>query len=154
MRKKISGLVGALLCGVLLCGCGNKTVSFDVSALGNDLKSQIVYQDELMELDADTASMFLNLSDIDIVNSAIYEGSGATAEEIVVLECSSADEASKAKSMLEDRVKEQKESFTDYVPGELTKLDAAVIKSAGNYAILSVSDDSSKASSIIDGYIK
>ena len=154
MRKRISVLLMAGILAVLsLAGCGGKQASFDVKALGNDLSTKIVYQDALTELDVDTASMFLNLSGFSIVNSAIYEGSGATAEEIVVLECASADDAAKAKTMLEERVKEQTESFTDYVPGELTKLGSALIKVNGNYAVLCVCDTPEEASKIIDQYM-
>lgn len=154
MKRRIALLVTVMT--VLVCclaGCGSKEASFDVKALGNDLNTKITYQDSLMELDTDTASMFLNLSDINIVNSAIYEGSGGTAEEIVVLECAGKDDAAKAQAMLEQRVKEQIESFTDYVPGELTKLNAAVIKVNGNYAVLCVCDTPEEASKIISQYM-
>jgi len=152
MKKFRICVTGLLAAGLLLTACG-KSASFDVSSLGQDLKDNITYQDDLMLMDTDTASMFLNLSDIDIVNSAIYEGSGATAEEIVVLECSSAEEAAKAESMLKDRVNEQKESYADYAPDEVKKLDAAIISVNGNYACLSVSDDSDSAKKIISKYM-
>lgn len=146
---------GAILCAAVLIGCGsNKNVSIDVFALGNDLDTKIEYQDDLEQITTDMAAMFLDLSDIDIVNSAIYEGAGGTAEEIAVIECANADEAEKAEEILKNRVEEQKDSFADYVPGELVKLDAAVIRVVGNYAILSVSDDPKTANDIIDGYVK
>ena len=63
------------------------------------------------------------------------------------------EEAKKAEQVLKDRVSEQIESFTDYVPAELTKLNAAVIKVSGKYAVLSVSDDPEKAKKIIDKYL-
>lgn len=149
----VSMMAVCAMATALLCGCGEKAADFDVKALGSELSTGITYQDSLTELDKDTASMFLNLSDINIEECAIYEGSGATAEEIVVLKCASADDSAKAKAMLEERVKEQTESFTDYVPGELTKLGAAVIKINGNYAVLSVSDTPDEASKIISKYM-
>jgi hypothetical protein len=104
-------------------------------------------------MDIDMAGMFLNLSDVNVIKAAIYEGSGGTAEEIVVLECATADDAKKAEEVLKTRVSEQIESFTDYVPEELTKLNAAVIKVSGKYAALSVSDTSDEAKKIIDQYM-
>lgn len=154
MKRLLSGIILGAFCGVLMLGCGQKATNIDVVALGNDLNTQITYQDELAQMDVDTASMFLNLAAADIVSSSIYEGSGATAEEIVVLECSSKEEADKAKTILTDRVEEQIDSFTDYVPEELDKLNKAVIRTTGNYAILSVSNDPNKANSIIDSYLK
>ena len=124
-----------------------------MEALGNELNEQITYADTLMPLDLDTAGMFLNLSEINVTKAAIYEGSGGTAEEIVVLECATEDDAKKAEEVLKTRVSEQIESFTDYVPGELTKLNAAVIKVNGKYAVLSVSDTPDEAGKIIGKYM-
>ena len=154
MKRLNVYLVMVAVCGAVFCGCGEKAASFDVTELGSALNSQITYQDELMLMDTDTASMFLNLSDINIVNSAIYEGAGATAEEIVVLECASAEDARKAENMMKDRVAEQKESFVDYVPEEVNKLNEAIIVTNGNYAVLSVSNDTAGAKKIIEQYMK
>ena len=90
---------------------------------------------------------------MNVTKAAIYEGSGGTAEEIVVLECASDDDAKAAEQVLKTRVAEQIESFTDYVPEELTKLNAAVIKVNGKYAVLSVSDTPDEARKIIDSYM-
>ena len=153
MRKNMIRVIAAVAAVCLMVGCGGKKGDFDVAALGNDLSTKITYADTLAPMDADTAGMFLNLSDINVTKAAIYEGSGGTAEEIVVLECASEDDAKKAEQVLRDRVSEQIESFTDYVPAELTKLNAAVIKVSGKYAVLSVSDTPDEAKKIIDSYM-
>ncbi len=152
MKKTIAILVSVLTV-MGLAACGGKKGDFDVNALGNDLSTKITYADSLGQMDIDTASMFLNLSDVNVVKAAIYEGSGGTAEEIVVLECASDTDAQKAEQVLKDRVSEQIESFTDYVPEELTKLNAAVIKVSGKYAVLSVSDTPDEARKLIDQYM-
>ncbi len=152
MKKAILVLVSVVMV-MTLAACGGGKGDFDVDALGNDLSTKITYKDSLGKMDLDTASMFLNLSDLNVVKAAIYEGSGGTAEEIVVLECASDADASKAEQVLKDRVSEQIESFTDYVPEELTKLNAAVIKVSGKYAVLSVSDTPDEARKLIDQYM-
>ena len=130
----------------------NKSV--DAKALADSLLSEISYTDQLSAVDLDTAKMFLNFADVEINEAYIYESSGATAEEIVVLVCKDSDSAAKAKSAFEQRVSEQKENFTDYVPEEVPKLNDAVIITSREYAILSVSGDSSKAKDIIEGAFK
>ena len=137
-----------------LTGCGQEKATLDVTAVSGRLLEEITYQDELTAIDLDTAAMIFNFSEAEIINSAIFESSGATAEEIVVLECASAEDADTAKAALEARVADQKESFTDYVPQELVKLDKAVIVKDGVYAILSVSDEPDKAAEIIRAYTK
>ena len=114
------------------------------------------YLEDVKDLlvDLETAKMFLNLADIEVVEACIYESSGATAEEIVVLVCADADSAAKAKTAFEQRVEEQTENFTDYVPEEVPKLKDAVIITEDVYAVLSVSGDASKAKSIIESALK
>ena len=146
-------IVTMVAAAMLLAACGGKKADFDVAALGNDLATKITYQDSLGQMDLDSAGMFLNLSGLNVVKASIYEGSGGTAEEIVVLECGSDEDAKKAEEVLKTRVSEQIESFTDYVPEELTKLNAAVIKVSGKYAVLSVSDTPDEAKKIIDQYM-
>ena len=154
MRKMKRIVVAAIvLAGVMLAGCGGGKADFDVDALGQDLATKIAYADTLAQMDLDSAGMFLNLSGINVTKASVYEGSGGTAEEIVVLECASEDDAKKAGDILKTRVSEQIESFTDYVPAELTKLNAAVIKVSGRYAVLSVSDTPDEARKIIDSYL-
>ena len=151
--RKIKTIVIAGLVAAVLTGCGSKAADFDVATLGADLNSNITYADTLGEMDLDMAGMFLNLSDVNVVKASIYEGSGGTAEEIVVLECATDEDAKKAEEVLKTRVAEQIESFTDYVPEELTKLNAAIIKVNGKYAVLSVSDTPDEAKKIIDKYM-
>ena len=118
-----------------------------------DALAALSYDDNIAEVDLDTAKMFLNLDGIDIVESYVYESSGATAEEIVVLKCADAANASKSKDIFAQRIEEQTENFTDYVPEELPKLKDAVIAVNGEYAVLSVSKDASKAKEIVAGII-
>ena len=153
MRKMKLLTIVTVVPAFVLGACGGKKADFDVDVLGRELNEQITYADTLMPLDLDTAGMFLNLSEINVTKAAIYEGSGGTAEEIVVLECATEDDAKKAEEVLKTRVSEQIESFTDYVPGELTKLNAAVIKVNGKYAVLSVSDTPDEAGKIIGKYM-
>ena len=113
----------------------------DITSLAEALKNDITYQDELTEIDLETASMIMSFGDAEIIQAVIYESSGATAEEIVVLQCASEEDAKKAAEALKNRVEEQKEAFEDYVPAELTKLADAVIETKGRVAVLSVSDE-------------
>ncbi len=151
MRKRAIAAILAVAAVVVFSGCGSKK-EMSVDEVSGRLLKEITYQDELSNMGLDTAAMFLNLSDIDIKNAAIYETSGWTAEEIVVIECGSKEDADKAKAALEARVAEQKVNYEDYVPEELEKLQAAVIVESGNFAVLSVSDEPDQAKAILAEY--
>lgn len=134
---------------VLFTGCkkadNNKVI--DAKVLSDKLLNEITYEDELAEVDYDVV---YNMDDIKVSKSIVYIGSGATAEEIAVIECESKEDAKKAYTALNDRVEEQKVSFKDYVPKELEKLDEAVVIQKGNSVILSISNESVKAKDIIE----
>ncbi len=152
MKKRVIALtVLALAVTCLFAGCGSKK-EMNVEEVSNRLLKEITYQDELGKMDLDTAGMILNLADIDIKDAAIYETSGWTAEEIVVMQCASAEDAAKAKAMLTTRVEEQKTNYADYVPEELDKLNVAVIEQIGDFAVLSVSNEPDKAREILKDY--
>ncbi|MCR4806316.1 MAG: DUF4358 domain-containing protein [Lachnospiraceae bacterium] len=142
------GMLAAI--GMSLFGCSGKEV--DVNALAGDLNSQIAYKDELSPIDLDTAQMFYSFSDADITDAVFYESSGATAEEVAVVKCGSKEGADKVETAINSRVSEQIESYTDYVPAELEKLNAAVVIRKGNTVVLSVSDEPDKAREIIGKY--
>lgn len=119
----------------------------DIKVVSDKLLNEITYEDELSEVEYD---LVYTMDDIKVNNSIVYVGSGATAEEIAVIECESKEEAKKALAVLNERVEEQKESFKDYVPKELEKLDDAVVMQKGNSVILSISNESQKAKDIIE----
>lgn len=154
MKKKL--LIIGMTFMTVLCfsGCAGKKSDVNTQELADALKTGITYSDELSPINLDTAQMIYNFGDADISEAVFYESTGATAEEIVVLKCSGESDAGKAEDALKARVEEQKESFTDYVPAELEKLNAAVICKSGNCAVLSVSDEPDKARDIINSYLK
>ena len=154
MKKRVMAILTTMVLGaVLLAGCGGSKKEMNVDELSGRLLNEIKYQDTLSKMDLDTAGMFLNLSGFEITNAAIYESSGWTAEEIVVLQCASDADADQAKAALDARVAEQKTNFVDYVPEEMEKLNAAVVVKSGNTAVLSVSDEPDKAKEIIGEYL-
>ncbi|MBR4719515.1 MAG: DUF4358 domain-containing protein [Lachnospiraceae bacterium] len=154
MKKRIFLAGLAMVTVIGLTGCGSKSVDVNVQELADALKSGVTYKDDLSTIDLDTAQMIFNFKDADITEAAFYESTGATAEEIVVIKCAEEADAGVIEDSLKARVEEQKESFTDYVPAELEKLNAAVISRQGNCAVLSVSDEPDKARAIIDSYLK
>ena len=97
MRRSLVAAVLSTVC-VIMAGCGKKA-DFDVETLGHDLATKITYADTLAPMGTQMAGMFLNLSDISITKGAVYEGSGGTAEEIVVFECATEEDAKKAREI-------------------------------------------------------
>lgn len=123
--------------------------ALDAKSVADALLNEIAYVDQLSEIDLETAAMFYVFDGIDIENVYIYESSGATAEEIAVIECKDETNAKKVMDVFKGRISDQIESYESYVPEEVPKLKDAVMEQVGNVAILSVSGDSKKAKEII-----
>ena len=79
----------------------------------------------------------------------VYRGSGATAEEIDCFEASDEDAAKEIYDVLKTYLEDQKKRYADYAPGEMDKLEKAVVVQNGKYVFMSISDDDAKAKEII-----
>lgn len=149
--KKLSYIILALIMVASLSACSKKETMKDieVGTLAESLRNDITYEDELSSIDLETAEVIYDITDIKIADSAIYVSSGGTAEEIAVFQCETEEDAKKLETVLKSRVEEQTESYRDYVPKELEKLEKAVIVVKSRYVIFSVSNDDAKAKEII-----
>lgn len=149
--RLLSGLVLAGMIVITSTGCKKTDNSvIDVKQLGTNLATEITYEDEVAEIDLDTAKNIYDFGEAEVTEYSIYVSSGATAEEIAVISCKDSVSAKKIEEAFETRIKNQKTSFQDYVPEELKKLEKAVVIKKGNTVILSVSNEEEKAKEIIN----
>ncbi|MCR5508523.1 MAG: DUF4358 domain-containing protein [Lachnospiraceae bacterium] len=154
MKRNIVRGLTAVLALLFITGCGVKKADIEPGALADALKDGIAYKDELAPIDKELAGRFYSFGDADIEEAYFYESSGATAEEVAVVKCASDDGAKTVEEAFNRRIEEQKESFKDYVPAELDKLNSAVVMRKGKCVILSVSDEPDKAGKIINSAAK
>ncbi|MBQ6634299.1 MAG: DUF4358 domain-containing protein [Ruminococcus sp.] len=121
----------------------------DVSKTADKLLNDIAYKDQLTELNEDKIEGVVGVSKDLFKSAKVYRGSGATAEEIDCFEAVDEDAAKQIESTLESYVEDLKARFKDYAPGEMDKLEKAVLVRDGKYVFLSISDDDAKAKEII-----
>lgn len=156
MKNMKKTLILAVLCAftaLILTACGGKSssgsadVSVDVNQLCKDLEGTI--NSEVSEVSSDiiASTYFFDMDKIE--ESAAALNSGSNACEVVVLKCKDASYVSDAEDLLKKRVESQSTLFASYNAPEVAKLDAAIIKSKGNYVVFCVTDDTDKANEII-----
>ncbi len=122
----------------------------DVTATADKLKSDISFDDELIELEGEKIQKIMGISEDKYTSCKIYiSSSGATPEEIACFEAADEAAADEIKSALETRIEAQKNTFTDYNPEQAPKLDSPVLKVDGTCVYLCISGDNSKAEEII-----
>lgn len=153
---KWKAMVAAAAVGFLLVSCGDsgKDVEFDIHALAEELNTGITYQDPLEKLDDDMVGLLYAVDGL-VEDSVVYMGSGATAEEIAVFACNDTETArDEVEPIVKEHIESQITSFENYVPEEVAKLKDAVVRQAGKYVAVSVSNDPNTAKEIMDRYMK
>ena len=137
MQKKLLSLCFSLLALFALSGCsgGSPALSGSASEIADALKSTGTFEEELNALDETMLDKVYNVSKDTLSDWKVYLGSGATAEEIAVFIAKDEQSAKDVLSCVEERVAERKDSYRDYVPKELPKLNDAVLFQEGNYVV-------------------
>ncbi len=150
MRKLLIAITALLL---LLSGCGKKEEAYSVELVGQMVQSE-VFSEELEELDGDIAFSLYGLADQglareDLTACAVQRSAGATCEEGAVLVFSSDEQARKALTALQDYVQSQIEANEDYRPGEIPKLENALVSQQGSTVLLVVANDLDAANALL-----
>ena len=137
-----------------LAGCSKEKKEdrvIDVHTMAQSLLNDITYEDQLTKVEGNMFQMIYWISQEDIEEYEAYVSTGATAEEIAVIKAKDEATAESMEEKLTDRVEAQKNSFANYIPKEVEKLEEAVVYQEGVYVILSISNDDEKAEEIISG---
>lgn len=146
-------------CATLLVLCTACTSSKTISAAPNEvaekLTHSIKFSDQLTKLNDKAAARLYGLDMDKLGSQAVYVGTaGATPEEVAVWKAKDDSYVKTIEKAAKDRISNQKESFKDYVPKEMPKLENAVVKTSGKTVILCVSGNSEKANSVIKSFEK
>ena len=163
IKKTVCIILAAMTVTCACASCGKKEDSdkggdkaktetvenIDVKAIADQLKSDISYEDSLIEFDADKIEKIMGVSPDAYKSAKVYASStGATPEEIACFEANK-DMTEAIEGSLTIRLANQKSTFTDYKPEQAHKLDDAVLIVKGDYVFYCVSGDSAKAKEII-----
>ena len=130
-------------------GSGGSKKEIDVAKVADELNASVITTDKLTETKSEMLGSIYFFEDGQVEISKVYMSGNATADEIVVVSCKDEETAKEVTDLLKMRVKNQKELFSTYNADEAAKLDKAIVKSSGKYAVLCVCDDYEKAESIL-----
>lgn len=141
IRKAAAALLAAALV-FALAACGQeKEPELNIDEFGEELYAAGTFGEQLYALDESVAQ---GLYGVDAQTRCwVRAGSGATAEELAVFETEDSQAASALAEKLQARNSDRIESYSSYIPGEVPKLENAVIISGGCYVVLCVATDAS-----------
>lgn len=157
--KKTIALVCAALC-LLLTACGGNSGSqsdtparpFQASDVTSILASN-AFSEELEELDADLVCTLYGLDEAMITGCTAHLSTGASAEEVVLFTVGDEANVQAVRTACEKRVADQAKAYASYLPGEVTKLDKAILEVRGTTVLLVVANDAAAARAAIDALV-
>jgi len=157
MKKIVSVIICcAMLLSLAACGSSKSNEkTLDMSSFTSKVMSTVKYDDELIALSEKVVDKYYDLSFDGLEEYTIYvSGSAATTNELAVFKCSGSSAIEAAKTSVEKRLSEQNELYASYLPAEVYRLENALVKTNGNYLLLSVSDDNETVEKLFDEALK
>lgn len=159
MNKKVLIIVFLIIIlivtiGVIFFVDKDENIQINIDELADKIAKSGAFEDELIKADSDILIKDYNFTNEEIKELVSYQGSGATSEEIVVLQVNDKNNLNSVKEKINTRIDERKEAFENYLPKEVFKIENNILKIKGNYVILCISNDAKKVSDVINNYIK
>ena len=149
--KTIITFAAAMFAAFSLTACqgGSSKTSLDVSSLADDLNAKTIKSDTLTETSSDMLSTIYFFENGQVSESKAFMSSGATADEICVVKCVDENAAKAVTELFQTRVNNQSKLYESYNADEVGKLNDAIIKNSGSYAVLVVCDDYDEAGDVL-----
>lgn len=159
MKKKvlicISLIIILIIIGIIIfLNMKNENIQINIEKLSEEIFKSESFEDELIKVDSEMVMNNYGFTNEEIKQLISYQGSGATSEEILVLEVNDKSKLNDIKEKINVRLAERKEVFESYLPKEVYKIDNNILSIKGNYVILCVSNDSNKVNDTINNYLK
>ena len=160
MNKKILltiviAIIVLVIVGVILViNNPNKNIQIDINELATKIMKTGAFTDDLAKIDSEMIKDDYGFTNEEIKEIVSYQGSGATSEEIVILQVNDKSNLNSVKKKINTRLTERKEAFESYLPEEVFKIDNNILEVKGNYIIMCISNDSNKVNEAINNYIK
>lgn len=162
-NKKITlVMTSILLISMLLAGCGKDSTentlrkqealeNADIEELAEYLEKNIEFDDFMSKVDKDILLSLYNLDENSVEDAVMYSSTGATAEELAVIQAKSG-KSQEVAELCRGRIESQKEAFQNYVPEEMEKLSNPIIEKYGDRVVVIVCNDTKEAYDAIDAF--
>lgn len=147
-------IVVIVIGGYLFLNKQDENIQINIEELATQISQSGSFEDSIAKVDDEIVMEAYGFSNEEINEIVSYQGSGATSEELVILQATDKSQLNSIKDKISNRLTERKEAFESYLPEEVFKIDDHLLDIKGNYVILCISNDSSKVEEVINNYIK
>lgn len=168
MKRTVSMIAFVLIAAFVFAfaaGCKgsgeNIARDYNVEELASKIFENCSFEDEYLA-QVDDKAFALNLYSIDpalvaekdgVKQSAIYLSS-AYPEMIVCVKAVDANSAKGVEEAMRTLINNYIQNYSNYQPAQINKLETAVIRTAGEYVVVAVTNDNSASAKYIDGIFK
>lgn len=153
MKKKLLAAFLAAMMVLTLAACGGSTdKTVDVQKLADDLKDNVPYSMPMIATAVEDLSYKFDPPEGTTICG--YMADGNAADTIVAAQCASAEDARTLCANIQTYLDDLKREANLYQPEEVARLDEALLQQSGSVVVLCVSDDTTAASGILEGYLK
>ena len=150
--KRFISLLLAVLTAATLVACGDKgSATVDAAGLGKALSERVQFDDTMSPVSYDDLKFYLELPEKCEVGA--YMSTGATAEEIFVVQCYNKTDAAAVKVSMQSYLDSQKQEMERYKPEEVARLNNAIFAIYGTCVVLCVTNDTATANAVIKEYV-
>ena len=155
MKKKI-GIICIIIILIIVIGLSimvikekDKNIEINIEDLASKIAETNAFEDKLEKVDSEMIMENYNFSSDEIEKLVSYQGSGASSEEIVILQVKDKSKLDSVKEKINTRLQERKEAFKSYLPKEVGKIENNILIVKGNYVILCISNDNKQVNNIL-----
>ena len=150
-KLAVLGTALCLLAALAACG-GGDAADFDPDKATKALLDSGAFSVTLEELDAELLYDFSGYgADASALTASKAYSASGFAEQVSVTVWKDADSAKTAAGMFKTYLEDMADSYRDYAPAEVPKLENAIVEQRGSSVLLVVADDAAKAQSAVDG---
>lgn len=155
MKRRLT-LAAAALC-LLLAACGQPDAEASDGKEpydGGDVETLLsagIFSEMPEELDGEIACGLFGIDPSDVSKCTAYLPTSTNAEALALFELSGGADASAVEAACRSWVEDQIESYRDYGPTHVPKLEGAVISVRENTVLLVVGSDPAAAQAAVDG---
>ena len=159
MKKKvlicISLIIILIIIGIIIfLNMKNENIQINIEELSEEIFKSESFEDELIKVDSEMVMNNYGFTNEEIKQLISYQGSGATSEELVILQVKEKNNLNSVKEKINTRLEERKEAFESYLPEEVFKIENRVLEVRGNYVILGIAKDANKVVEVVEEYSK
>ncbi len=149
--KKITAIIIAIAMLTAFGGCVKDNIKiFDADVAADALNAGLSFEETLEKSTADAAYSLYGIDPSLCTEAAIYVGSGATADEIAVFNCTDSVATETVMQAVNIRKEYLKEGYSDYGPDQVPKIEAAAIISSGNTVIMCICENTESINDILE----